>query len=70
MKISEFIESLQRIQEEHGDLEVHTYGRYGRMNQPAPTVAFCKLLKGRETRLEFLYPWEPEERRGEKVCKV
>ena len=68
MKISDMIAALEEIREEHGDLEVDTYGRYGRLPVMAPMIKYRLILKNRRTRPEFWCEWNGEDRKGEKVC--
>lgn len=74
MVISELIAALERIKTEHGDLDVETdnHGRRVPVNEVA--LAYRKVLKGRQTREEFWYPfldkYYGESRRGEPVCRI
>ena len=73
MKISEFIEQLQKLQAEQGDLEVQTTVVNGeRIDHRGPQIAYAKVLKGRERKPEFIRkgPFTDVDRIGEKVCRV
>lgn len=73
MKISEFIERLEAIKAEHGDLEVDTYDGYGvREQHSGPEIAFRKVLSMTEFDADFWggEEWEDAGCKGEKVCKV
>ena len=71
MRISEFIERLEAIREEHGDLEVEKYNGQGyRCPARVPETAYRRILKGRERAPVFAMDFDGPERRGEKVCRV
>lgn len=70
MKISEYVAELEKIREEHGDLEVEKeIDRYERITARSPTVAYRMILRGRE-RIPRFWLYEEGDRRGEKVVKV
>ena len=62
------IAALEEIREEHGDLEVDTFGHYGRRPAMAPTVEHRLILKPRQSRPMFWSKWYGEDCKGEKVC--
>lgn len=71
MKISEYIEALQSIMNEHGDLEVEAITvNFDREEARSPVVGFRKVLKGRESKPSFFHQFDSEDRRGEKVVRV
>jgi hypothetical protein len=76
MKISELIYALERIQSEHGDLEVErTFLTCGRMPINRPELAHRAKLKGRESTPRFAEWYSHEEnyeseRKGEAVCRL
>lgn len=75
MKISEYIEELEAIKEEHGDLDMETYAiDCARISVRAPTVDYRAVLFGRESKprffSDFRFEKDNEDRRGEKVCKL
>ena len=74
MKISEFVNHLERILEEHGDLEVErTFWNCERYSASPPKIDYRAKLKGQERKARFLSSFcgaEIEERRGEKVCRI
>lgn len=74
MKISEYVQLLNAIKDEHGDLEVETNNfNIDRVPQRPPVVDYKAILKGRERNPRFVsryYGSEREERKGEKVCRV
>lgn len=71
MKISEYIDALEAIRREHGDLEVDSNNYYGRDSARAPTTGYRKILKKRQTREEFWSPYgcDPDQK-GEKVVRI
>lgn len=70
MKISEYIQHLERILSEHGDLEVETSDFFGRVSAPIPSAQHRMILMGRETKPRFACSLDPEYRKGERVCRV
>ena len=71
MKISDYIAELQTIMAEHGDLEVETLNYSGyRVSASEPDIAFRKILVGRQSKPDFWWRGEGEDRKGEKVCRV
>lgn len=74
MKISEYIQHLQRLQATHGDLDVETDSTHeGRRTAAPPRIDYRRILQGRERRPEFTssyYGPDANSRRGEKVCRV
>ena len=76
MKISELIYALERIQSEHGDLEVERMSLSGdRVPVNQPMLAYRAKLKGRESKPRFADWYSHEknyetEREGEAVCRV
>ena len=76
MKISELICSLDRIQKEHGDLDVERMSISGdRVPIRPPELAHRAKLKGREHKPRFAdwYSYERNhdtERKGEAVCRL
>ena len=75
MKISEYIEALNTIKSEHGDLDVETSSlSMDRMEARPPVMDHRVILFGREYESRFfsffLYEKDAEIRRGEKVCRI
>jgi len=74
MKISELILLLEALKNEHGDLDVETYGYDGsRIPLNAPRIDHQAILKGREHKERFataLYGDAHESRKGTKVCRL
>jgi hypothetical protein len=72
MKISEYIDFLEKIKEEHGDLECQTYDHYaGRIEADAPEMCYALLLTGRRKKNSFFHRLiDEEECRGGKVCRI
>ena len=71
MKISEYIEALEQIKHEHGDLEVESYSDcLGRTPARTPEIAFRKILKSRERKPDFWRTYHGEDHKGEKVVRV
>jgi hypothetical protein len=82
MRISELIEKLEAIMDEHGDLDVETYGYDGsRMPLNEPKIDHRAILKGRESKARFAgyyrkarfsgyYGGDLNNRIGEKVCRL
>lgn len=70
MKLSDYIVELQNIFENHGDLEVQTSGPGGRREAPEPSIAYARILKGRESKPRFWWWADEEDRKGDKVCRV
>ncbi len=69
MVISELIEMLRLMQEDHGDLPVETY-HDRRMQLRPPELAYRRILHGRESRPEFWSSYHGEDCRGEPVCRI
>ena len=69
MTISEYIRELEAIRAEHGELEIETYGlSCGRCPASTPTIAYKKILAGRQRRPAF---WSYDlKTKGEKVVRV
>ena len=68
MLVSEYIEQLKKFAEEHGDLEVETYGfNDERITARTPRLAYKKILKGRESKPRFAYF---SEEKGDPVCGI
>ena len=73
MKASEYINAMQALIDEHGDLEVETFRVDGdRVEASAPKIAFRKILSKRERKPEFWndYLRDSGEKKGEKVIRV
>lgn len=70
MKASEYIYALQRLVEEHGDLEVESDRVWGRAAAPRPERSWRRVLKGRESKPSFAYESETDDRKGEPVIRV
>jgi hypothetical protein len=72
MKISEYIQLLQAMQAEHGDLQVDCYGNRGRTEAGPPEIAYRKVLSKRESRPDFWNDWYTGDqgKKGEKVCRL
>ncbi len=70
MLISEFIDELEHIKSECGDIIVHTSQSYGRGLHEGPRIAYTKILKGREFTPKFYDSYDPKDRIGDLVCRV
>ncbi len=74
MKITEFIEELTQILEQHGDLEVETSECGRRVPIRAPKLAYRAKLKGEEWLPRFHSYYadgaDAEERIGDPVCRL
>ena len=74
MKASEYINCLQALIDEHGDLEVNALNICGdRIDAPEPKIAFKKVLSKRERKPVFWYDWRNTnltEIQGEKVIRL
>jgi len=71
MRISDYIEQLQALGDEHGDLEVELINLdLTRVTARAPVVSFRKILKGRESKPRFWSSYDGEDARGEPVIRV
>lgn len=56
MTITEYIQRLEDIRAEHGELEVETSDFYGRRCSAfQPDVAFRRILSKRESKPQFWY---------------
>jgi hypothetical protein len=69
MKISEYIAELQKLQDEHGDLEVNGYSDR-RIVVKNPKIRFVKILSKRESCHDFWESWDNEDKKGEKVVEI
>lgn len=74
MKITELIEELTQILEQHGDLEVEKSESGRRVPITAPKLAYRAKLKGKEWLPRFhsyyAYGADAEERIGDPVCRL
>lgn len=73
MKITELINSLQQLLDEHGDLEICTFSyNGGRANIHTPSIAYKKILNKRESMEKFWYDGGKGtlEQKGEKVVRL
>jgi hypothetical protein len=71
MNISELIAALTEIQREHGDLAAEDTRWDGeRCDARQPQVAYRRILVGRQSKPRFYESYEPQELRGEKVCRL
>jgi hypothetical protein len=70
MKISELIEMLQAIKEEHGDLDVETMVGGKRCTLKEPRLAYRCILKPNEIYQRFWATYDPVNRMGDPVCRV
>lgn len=71
MKVSEYIQQLEALRAEHGDLDVEAYFQNGdRVPARPPSVKHVKILKGRERKPVFWYSWEGEDCKGPAVICV
>lgn len=71
MKISEYIQHLESVRSQIGDVEVQTVGvNGGRRTAPMPNVAYVKALKGREHKPRFWGTYEDDACKGDPVCRV
>lgn len=54
MKVSEYINKLQALLNEHGDIEVQKLNVcFDRVEATSPTIAYVKILKGRQSKPAF-----------------
>ena len=71
MKVTNYIQILQELQKEHGDLEVEEYSGCGdRQIARTPEIRFCLILTGRQSKPRFWYSGEAENVKGRKVIYV
>jgi hypothetical protein len=71
MNITNYIEKLEALRAEHGDIEVETYGVRGdRVTVADPILAFRKTLGSHQRTPAFWSRYDPPETRGEKGEKV
>lgn len=71
MKISDYIQALESLKNEHGDLEVEKLDvRFDRVAAKVPTMAYRMVLTKRESKPAFWSNSYSVERQGEKVIKV
>ena len=72
MKLSQYIDALQGLLLEAGDVDVETHSGCGfnRMEARAPAISYRKVLSVRETKPRFWSGSMPEESKGDKVVKV
>ena len=70
MTITNYIEKLEALRAEHGDIEVETYGVRGdRVTIADPILAFRKILGSQRTPA-FWSRYDPPEMQGEKVVRT
>jgi len=71
MKVSEYISVLEKLKDEHGDLDVETYSVDGnRRTANEPRISFRLILKGREYKQRFFNSWEGLDRKGDAVIEI
>jgi hypothetical protein len=77
MKLSEYIQALQKIYQEHvgddpaKDLDVETIvPSFDRVSAAMPRVRYRKILSKRQSKPAFWSKYDSEESRGEKVVEV
>lgn len=77
MKASEYIAAMQKLIDEHGDLDVeHESPFMGRISANPPVLGWRLILKGRESKPRLWSPYcemsrdDAEVRKGEKVIAV
>ena len=70
MKISEYIQHLESVLDQIGDVEVQRYWYDGRSEAPPPQVGYVLLLRPRESRPRFWSSYEGDARKGDAVCRV
>lgn len=70
MKISEYIKELERVMANVGDVDVQTDDSWGRNEAPQPTVAYVRILTGRQHKPRFWGAYDPENTKGATVCRV
>jgi len=71
MKVSNYIQILQELQSEHGNLEVETYSVCGdKQEARTPEIRFCLILTRRQSKPRFWYSGDAENVKGEKVIYV
>ena len=70
MKISEYIQHLEAVRDQIGDVEVQRYGHYGREEAHQPQVGHTLILRPRESRPRFWSTYDGEDRKGDPVCLI
>lgn len=72
MKVSKYIQILEHLMKEHGDLEVETTRvDFSRKEATKPMIAYRRILKGRESKSCFYSAiLDNEDRKGEKVIRI
>ena len=70
MRVSRYIQILEDLMKEHGDLEVEQYFFYRRREAITPQIAYQKILKKRESKPGFWQDWHGESCKGKKVIQV
>lgn len=71
MKISEYIQRLEAVQAEIGDVEVMKQDFAGaRITARCPTIGYTKILKGRERKDRFWTGFDDIKCKGKPVCRV
>lgn len=70
MKISKYIQHLESVRDQIGDVEVQRDWYDGRSEAPTPQVGYVLLLRPRESRPRFWSSYEGEDRKGDPVCRV
>ena len=79
MKISEYIAELQKLQDEHGDLDVYGEIRNSRVEIDDPEIAFARIntdKKSWEVERDKFFKDDPttypdsDDKKGEKVVKI
>lgn len=70
MVVSEYIKELQKIQKEHGDIEVRQWFFGDTRIAIKPRVKFLKILTGRMTKNRTWESHDPKELRGNKIVDL
>jgi hypothetical protein len=70
MKISEYIQHLESVRDQIGDVEVKRYNYSGLSEARQPQVGYMALLRPRESRPRFWSSYEGEDSKGDPVCRV
>ena len=71
MKVSAYIDILQILMKNHGDLEVETYNmNFSRMSAIPPSIRYRKILNKRERKPSFWCDNDESTNKGEKVIYI
>lgn len=70
MKITEYIEELETLRKEHGEIEVEKFTFSRRVPAPSPRVAYRRVLGGIEIRSGYWEKHQDEKHKGKKVVQI